>query len=427
MLNKITDDIVESFKNGEEEAFNKIYKHYYKRLYFYALQYCQDTILIEDIVQNAFVSAYRSRKKLRSNAAFHTWLFRIAHNEILSITKKEKLKNTNISSSMNVEDIINKDEVQVDEKIRNDEVFKKVDNSIKSMKPRHKNVAVLHYYYEFSNEEIANILAIPEGTVKSRLSRINKKLQTSLVREGYAIGIERAGVTISLVIPTILERLNITIPVEKIQDLGMNEVVGGTTTILTLKRIITSLLIGGGAVGGFYMWTFQGKSVAGEPLVPQMDHIVMEDPCKIKDIIYSDAYTSLSIPINVETTNTNYDKILINGQEIESINENGQYVIEVLKDNVVIDSRVLEISNIDRTAPRIISTDSEENVYRITIGDDLSGINISSIRYSLNGISSNAYEYVSSDSMLIFTYQEGTTNVFYIEDNAGNWDEITIE
>ncbi|MFV0396043.1 MAG: RNA polymerase sigma factor [Coprobacillaceae bacterium] len=426
-MNEINDRVVESFKEGDEEAFNMIYKHYYKKLYFYVLQSCSDEGLVEDIVQNTFALAYRSRNNLKSNGAFHSWLFRIAHHEMIRIVRKESLKSKNTATLLDVENVINKKETQIDERVINKEIFSSINHNIQLMKPKHKNVAILRYYYELSNQEIAHVLSIPEGTVKSRLSRINKKLQRSLIREGYSIGIERAGIAISLMIPTILKSININIPPEVVKKTALIGTVETTKNIWTIKKIIATILASTGIMGGIYIYLNQGDDTSVNGIIKIHDKVEIEVPCRIKNVIFDSAYTALSIPIKVETTNDIYDKFLVNSEVTNTISENGQYVIELIKDDLVIDTYTIEVNNIDRIAPQVVSVNSSDNEYKIVLNDEHSGLNIPSLRYRVNENISNNYIFDTDSNTLYFFYEEGTINVFYIEDNAGNWKEFTFE
>ena len=119
----------------------------------------------EDAVQEAVTKAYVSVGSLKNEEYFKTWLIRILINECYRILNKKKK-------------IIALDDTP--EQAGSDESYSELYSAIHKLDKRYRIVVVLHYIEGYSTEEIGNILKIPSGTVKSRLSKARKLLKEEL-------------------------------------------------------------------------------------------------------------------------------------------------------------------------------------------------------------------------------------------------------
>lgn len=127
-----------------------------------------------DAIQETLISAYKNFKNLQNIEYFNTWITRILINKCYDILRKNKKvsyinKEMEIDSNTSYYDIY-KSESQVER------VLNLIDSDLKL-------VSVLYYYDEYSIKEISELLNIPEGTVKSRLSRARDKMYNILKEE----------------------------------------------------------------------------------------------------------------------------------------------------------------------------------------------------------------------------------------------------
>lgn len=453
MKNRIDDVIVEGFKKGIEEDFNKIYKQYYKRIYFYAYQICYNTELAEDIVQNTFISAYQAKEKLQSNAAFHVWLMRIAHNEVLKAIKVENKKAANTSALLDIENMAAIDTKDALEEVKIQEVMEEIDSSIQSMKEKHKSVAVLHYYFEMTNEEIASALEIPKGTVKSRLYYVNKNIQQSLTDVELTPTLSHAIATLPILLAKFVDSTNIVIP-----HLSMRSILIGTTSTTVGTGIVRKavkakrLLLGGGVTVAIVtaalvingnrlkdksmekpLVSVIKQEVKEESPLEEMGEGIPEPPIeysqtpKIVSIEYDNEYTSLGVDLSVYVDSDAYDTIAVNGEEGTRIEENGVYTVQILCEGEVLDTAIVEITNIDRTLPTAEILETSDKEYAITFADLESGINVNSLRYYKNNQVSTEYQYNKDTHTFTFSYEDWSNNIIYIEDLAGNWTQVQIQ
>ena len=127
-----------------------------------------------DAIQEALLSAYKSFDTLQNKEYFSTWIIRILLNKCYNIIQKnKKVTYLNEQSTVNENDRYY-DFYSVESNV--EKTLNQIDSDLKL-------VAVLYYYDEFSVKEISELLTIPEGTVKSRLSRAREKIYDILKKE----------------------------------------------------------------------------------------------------------------------------------------------------------------------------------------------------------------------------------------------------
>ncbi|MCB1645779.1 MAG: sigma-70 family RNA polymerase sigma factor [Pseudomonadales bacterium] len=142
---------------GEAKAFELLVARWQPRLLRVALVICRDRQLAEDLVQDSWITAVRKLGTLRDPASFGFWLIRIVNNRCMDALKS---RNTEPQAPPAAEPAHMPGEVENGEAIT--EVLKLLDT-------RHRAVLALHYLQDLEVNEIAMVLDIPPGTVKSRL------------------------------------------------------------------------------------------------------------------------------------------------------------------------------------------------------------------------------------------------------------------
>ena len=165
------EELVERAQKDDEQAFNELILKIQKEMYLIAKSKLKDEEDIADAIQETILSCYKNLKKLRDKKLFKTWLIRILINECNKIHRQNKkiiyLENYNQT------DLVYNDKYD-DFGVR--QAIKKLDEDLKTM-------VILYYFEEFSVKEISEIQKLPEGTVKSRLSRARKKLESIFLDE----------------------------------------------------------------------------------------------------------------------------------------------------------------------------------------------------------------------------------------------------
>ena len=178
--------LIERCKNSVPDAFNELVAHFEKRIYNLAFRICGNADDASDVTQEAFIRVFNSIHAFRGDANFTTWVYRIVKNVYLDERKKSK---SNRLTSL--DDYIELDENSVSRQIQDqgplpaDIIEQKeraqiIQNAIDSLPEYQRIIVSLYHMQHQSYEEIAEILNLPIGTVKSRLNRARLSLSEVL-------------------------------------------------------------------------------------------------------------------------------------------------------------------------------------------------------------------------------------------------------
>jgi RNA polymerase sigma-70 factor (ECF subfamily) len=180
---------VDLCQRGNTDAFEFLVERYQKKMLNMAFRITGDYDEACETVQEALLSAYRSIKKFRGEAAFSTWLTRITVNHARNRLKK--MRSMSRYEGYSIDDQIQTEtglmfhshaspEVSVIEQLEKKEMQARVQECIASLDNDFREVLVLRDMEEFSYGEIHDILNIPEGTIKSRLFRARDAMRKCL-------------------------------------------------------------------------------------------------------------------------------------------------------------------------------------------------------------------------------------------------------
>jgi len=185
-------------KEGDEAAFEEIIKMYQQKVCNTIFFMIKNENIVEDIAQEVFIKVYRNLTKFNEESSLYTWIYRITMNTCIDQIKKEK-KITYISTFVETED--GEVEVQLeDEKQRVDDILENkirketLLKAIKSLPAEQRALIVLRDIQEFKYMEIAEMLKLNLGTVKSKISRARQNLKELLEREGTFVDWDESNV-----------------------------------------------------------------------------------------------------------------------------------------------------------------------------------------------------------------------------------------
>ncbi len=171
---------------GDETALAILVEKYKRKIYRLTMQITRNHEDADDVMQNTFIKAYQSIHAFRQDAAFETWLYRIAVNEALNFVKR-RARHRECSLKTGTEVTVDAVE-QHNAFAASDphllaeqaELRHWVTEAVKSLSLKHRTVVILHDFEGFTHEEISVILNCSEGTVRSRLHYARKRLRTLL-------------------------------------------------------------------------------------------------------------------------------------------------------------------------------------------------------------------------------------------------------
>jgi RNA polymerase sigma-70 factor (ECF subfamily) len=182
----LDDDIlIKAHLKGDPTAFEVLFKKYREQVARLVYSIAKDETLVDDIVQEVFLLVYRHLAKFRHNAAFKTWVYRITVNESLRqvgrLKRWQPLPEGEVEPSRLPSALVVFDNGDTPERVLIDGEQKRlVQRALDEIKPHHRTILVLYYLEDFSVQEIAEVLEIPEGSVKSRLFYARDSLRKAL-------------------------------------------------------------------------------------------------------------------------------------------------------------------------------------------------------------------------------------------------------
>ena len=181
--------IVRKVLQGNVNAFEKLVTEYEKGVYAIALRMTGNPEDASDMTQEAFIKAYNSLQSFRGDSKFSVWLYRIASNVCLDFLRSRNRKPT---VSLSVEDDEGEEtQLDVADESQSPELLLErgltrdaVRRGLKALAPDYRQILLLREIQGLSYEEIADVLRIEVGTVKSRIFRARKRLCAFLVEDG---------------------------------------------------------------------------------------------------------------------------------------------------------------------------------------------------------------------------------------------------
>ena len=179
-----TEEAVRKFFEGEEEAFGPIVRHWERKIYNLAWRMVGNREDAQDIVQETFLSVFKSIKSLRDPGSFSTWLYRIALNHCRAWRRSARL--LPIDSGPDQAGDEGSPLFRIPAEARGDsvEIRDIIQKALAGLSEEHRSAVVLKEYVGLSLEELANVMDCPLSTAKSRLYHGLRGVQRNLKRLG---------------------------------------------------------------------------------------------------------------------------------------------------------------------------------------------------------------------------------------------------
>lgn len=171
----IHDDLIARCRTGDRDAHFKLYKLYSKAMYNVGYRITRSQEDAEDVLQEAFISAFRNLDSYRGDATFGAWLKRIVVNKALNALNKKKLET--IPDDDEQWDVA-EEEAAVEYK--EDLTVERVKRAIEKLPDGYRTVLSLYLLEGYDHQEIGEILGVSESTSKSQLNRAKNKLKEIL-------------------------------------------------------------------------------------------------------------------------------------------------------------------------------------------------------------------------------------------------------
>ena len=181
---EVNKEVIEGCRKNKRSAQIRIYELYYKAMYNTSLRILSNAQEAEDIMQDAFLDAFKKIETYKGTGSFGSWLKRIVVNKSIDYlrTKKEMVSlNEEIATAEDVKDTSLEDEEYLSSTFTRHEEIK---SAIENLPDHHKIVISLFLLEGYDHQEIAQILNISHGNARARYFRAKKKLLKEIIRSG---------------------------------------------------------------------------------------------------------------------------------------------------------------------------------------------------------------------------------------------------
>lgn len=170
------EELLERARNGDDEAFSLLIENYEKYVYNVILRIVEEKEEAKDIAQETFIKAYMSIKTFRKDSSFRTWIYRIAVNTAMDYLRKKVRSKVNLVTA--AEDELEIKSFQTAEEVIEQKLtVEMVRREISKLPVDYKIALILRDIEGMNYEEIASILKVNLGTVKSRIWRARNLLR----------------------------------------------------------------------------------------------------------------------------------------------------------------------------------------------------------------------------------------------------------
>lgn len=176
-------DLVKLVRENNSELYSQVIERYQTKLFVYLFRLIGDREEARDILQDVFLKAYRNLNSFDADRKFSSWIYRIAHNEAVNYIKRKSLKRfipwDSITSTKDKLESSSMEE-GADKAWMRKESNREIDEAIKKLPFKYRQVLVLRYYSDNSYDEISDIIGRPVNTVGTLINRAKKKLAEEL-------------------------------------------------------------------------------------------------------------------------------------------------------------------------------------------------------------------------------------------------------
>lgn len=181
--------LIEAARDGDRAAFDELVRRTYVETYTLALRLVGDEDDARDVVQEAYLRAFRGLPRFRGDARFTTWMYRITANCAATfVGRRRRSRHEELTDEVAPAD----DRPAIDPQARADQAAlrDRLQDALLDLPPRLRAVVVLRDIYDLSHEAIAEELGISESAAKVRLHRARRKLRDRLTAPVTTVAVE---------------------------------------------------------------------------------------------------------------------------------------------------------------------------------------------------------------------------------------------
>ena len=174
--------LVKASQQGDQDAFASLVQRHQRRVFNLVLRMLQDSEEASEITQEAFLAAWMGLPSFRGEARFATWLYRIAYNCTLKQIDRHK-RERSLRATMEAEQILDEVNKETEDILELRARQTIVREQLEKLPTQYRIVLILRHFQEMTYEEMADILTLPIGTIKTNLFRARHLLKERLLAQ----------------------------------------------------------------------------------------------------------------------------------------------------------------------------------------------------------------------------------------------------
>ena len=174
---------------GRQRAFRELLQRYERPVFSLIYRMVRDRALAEDLSQETFIRAFRAIGKYNPSYKFSSWIFKIAHNLTIDHLRKKRIDTISLQGSRHAmtedaqartQPVVESSDERPDAYVENIQLGSEIEAAIGKLRPHYRTVTLLRHVEGYSYNEIAEIMDLPLGTVKTYIHRARLELKEAL-------------------------------------------------------------------------------------------------------------------------------------------------------------------------------------------------------------------------------------------------------
>jgi RNA polymerase sigma-70 factor (ECF subfamily) len=180
--------LIKKTLKGEKKAFEELMRKYEKKIFSFVIRMVRNEEVAIDLTQDFFIKIFTVLDKYNFEYKFSTWAYRICYNLVIDhIRKNQAQVNSLDDDSISAKDMLSSENVTRDDGFKNlsrEETRGYIWKIVEHIAPKFRELILLRYIQDLKYEEIAEITALPVGTIKNRIFKAKEILKQEMEKDG---------------------------------------------------------------------------------------------------------------------------------------------------------------------------------------------------------------------------------------------------
>jgi RNA polymerase sigma-70 factor, ECF subfamily len=180
--------LIKKTLTGDKKAFEELMRKYEKKIFSFVIRMVRNEEVAIDLTQDFFIKVFNVLDKYNFEYKFSTWAYRICYNLVIDHIRKNQAQVSSLDDeSISAKDMLSSENVNSDDGFKNlsrEETRVYVWKLVELIAPKYRELILLRYIQDLKYEEIAEITALPVGTIKNRIFKAKEILKQEMEKDG---------------------------------------------------------------------------------------------------------------------------------------------------------------------------------------------------------------------------------------------------